>query len=58
VTNIELGTKKFQKTVKMKHVLNNVNNAEVIEDNYLIKKYFDKNELDFSSENELNEDFV
>lgn len=42
----------------MKHVLNNVNNAEVIEDNYLIKKYFDKNELDFSSENELNEDFV
>ncbi len=54
-----MGALQFQKTVMKKHVLDNVNDASVVDDDCIIKKFFDKSDsYDTESENELNEDFV
>jgi hypothetical protein len=54
-----MGSLQFQETVKKKHILDNVNDASVVEDDCIIKKYFDKSDTyDSNSENEINEDFL
>lgn len=62
VTDVEITNKNLEKTIKERNVLVNINKEyedEKDNDDYILKKYFDKNDLfNSSSDNELNEDFM
>ena len=45
VTNLDVNDNKLENEIKKKNVMSNFKEGEILEDDYILKKYFDK--LDF-----------